>query len=189
MVRKINILQDMKAVMNKNSLRIIIFMFLLFSCSLIYAEDVIKKEEAAKEGLYKEYYESGALASEGNYKNGKKQGLFKEYDELGRVMWERNYKQGQLHGITKKYYEDGPLNGKWRFKNNELIDVKDYYHNGALLRYWDYRQFKSKGIVIIKAYYENGKLLSENIYKNNLLAKAMRYDKYGKVVLNQNYGY
>ena len=45
-------------------------------------------------GLYKEYYESGALWYEANYKNGKKEGLVKEYYESGALKSEVNFKDG-----------------------------------------------------------------------------------------------
>jgi antitoxin component YwqK of YwqJK toxin-antitoxin module len=46
----------------------------------------------------KYYYESGAIESEGSFKNYKQEGLVKSYYESGAIKSELNYKNGELVG-------------------------------------------------------------------------------------------
>ena len=59
-------------------------------------------------GYVKEYYSTGQLESEGNFKDGKKEGLWKEYYESGNLKREGNYKDGVKFGLWKCYYNNGP---------------------------------------------------------------------------------
>ena len=52
--------------------------------------------EQKKEGLVKEYYDSGVLKSETNYKNGKKDGAEVIYDENGRMEYTSKYVKGEM---------------------------------------------------------------------------------------------
>ena len=55
-----------------------------------------KFKDGIRHGLYKEYYNSGALLIKAKYKNGKQEGLWKEYDESGKVKGRNiNYKNGE----------------------------------------------------------------------------------------------
>ena len=76
------------------------------------------------EGLYKEYYKSGALWYEANYKNGKKEGLAKEYYESGALRGEANYKNGKPEGLVKEYYESGALKSEVNFKDGIRVSGK-----------------------------------------------------------------
>ena len=67
--------------------------FLLCGCVLSYAE------------IVKEYYDTGQLKIELNYKNGKREGIAKEYYKAGRLKQEENYWdriwKNELHSETK----------------------------------------------------------------------------------------
>ncbi len=140
---------------------LLILMPVMISCSLVYGQEPVKDD--------------------------KNHIIFKDYYEDGQLMWEKSYGNEKLDGIAEECCPDGNLNYEGRFKNNELTGIiNEYYISGALMREWDYRDQK-QGIVVVKEYYENGQLLSQKAYKNNLLAKAKQYDKYGKVILEQEY--
>ncbi len=162
---------------------------LIFLCLvLLAASGIVYAEEAAIEGvIYKEYYENGNISLEGLMVDGKREGLFKEYDLEGRMTWERTYKDDILDGVCRKYYETGELNSDWRFKDGKSFGIaKEFYQNGKLLRKWDHRK-QDKGIILLKEFYRNGKALSESVYKNNSLISVKRYNKSGKIILNENY--
>ncbi len=56
----------------------------------------------------KEYYESGQLQGEGNYKDGKQEGIAKYYHENGQLQAGANFKNGVIIS-EKKYDSDGNL--------------------------------------------------------------------------------
>ena len=76
----------------------------------------IKNGEA--EGLAKDYYKSGALAYEMNFKNGKWEG-FKRYYKSGKLEAEGNYKNGKRESLWKYYYKSGKLKKEENYKNGE----------------------------------------------------------------------
>ena len=69
------------------------FVLVLSLCSLAYCEDV------PKDGIYKEYYDSGKLKFEESYKNGALDGVLKVYFENGNPMSETNYVEGKKEGV------------------------------------------------------------------------------------------
>ena len=54
----------------------------------------------------------------------------KEYYPSGKLKFERNYKNGKSEGITKLYYESGELSGEMIFKNGKTMCSKDYNESG-----------------------------------------------------------
>ncbi|OGF47652.1 MAG: hypothetical protein A2452_03215 [Candidatus Firestonebacteria bacterium RIFOXYC2_FULL_39_67] len=64
-------------------------------------------------GLYKSYYEDGVLWQEKNYKDGKENGIFKIYYENGKLMSEITYKDGKTNGMARSYNEEGKLKEEW----------------------------------------------------------------------------
>ncbi len=165
--------------------------------------------ETVKDGVHREYYKSGALMTEGSYKNGKKCGIFREYYDKKNgagLKWERSYRNGVLNGTCTKYYpintkddvRGGGKSGKdkgrpgvacvWKFKDGKPVDIgREYFPNGAMMREWDYRKAEADGIIVMKAFYRTGKVASEKTYRNNVLTSIEVYDKDGCVILNQKY--
>ena len=79
-----------------------------------------------KEGIYKEYYETGELHTEANYKNGRLEGLFKEYFPSGRLKVEAIFADGQLEGVTKSYDESGKMTVKEIYEKGQITFRKIY---------------------------------------------------------------
>ena len=77
---------------------------------------IIETTGKIPDGIIKEYYESGKLLAEYNYKDGKLEGLSKGYYESGAFRGEWNYKSGKLEGIVKVFYENGNLNYEMNFQ-------------------------------------------------------------------------
>ena len=86
----------------------------------------------------KEYYPSGQLKLEANFKDGKLEGIPKVYYEVGLLKLEGNFKDGKLHGITKGYYENGELNYVDTYKKGKKINRKVYDERGKLEFEQDY---------------------------------------------------
>ena len=79
------------------------------------------------------YYESGALMTESNYKNGKLEGLEKDYYESGALQGERNYKNDKPVGLAKEYSESGVIQYIDTYKNGQRINRKVYDEIGKLI--------------------------------------------------------
>ena len=120
-------------------------------------------------GLVKEYYGSGALLRETNYKDGKKNGLEKYYDVNGNLMEGRCYKNGKYVGCDDIYYTpDGEVFTEEQLEENKYTGVaKWYYGSGALLRETNYKDGKQNGLEKEYDYYESGALRRETNYKDN----------------------
>ncbi len=86
----------------------------------------------------KNYYSSGQLQEEANYKDGKQEGINKIYYESGRLQAEANYKDGKQEGIAKAYYESGKVEGEANFMNGVMISQKKYNSEGSLESEQDY---------------------------------------------------
>ena len=94
-----------------------------------------------KEGVFREYFESGQLSSTTRYKNDKKEGAFELYHNNGNLKETGYYKNDLLNGQFKFYDEDENLVESRYFENDEL--------NGEAFAYRD-------GKVIIKGFFKNG---------------------------------
>ena len=102
-----------------------------------YESGVLQSEIDFKEGkpngIGKFYYESGALQAEANYKDGKENGLQKQYYESGVLKVEGNFVDDEPNGIAKFYYENGKLKVETNYVDGEQIGPrKEYYESGAL---------------------------------------------------------
>ena len=86
-----------------------------------------------QDGVHKEYYESGTLRAEGNFKDGQLNGIAKLYYESGALKGEINYKDGKPEGNEKRYDENGTLRSERTYKSGELITKKDYDESGNLI--------------------------------------------------------
>ena len=80
----------------------------------------------SKEGFYKEYYKTGELHTESNYKNGQMDGEFKEYFLNGQIKVEATFLDGQLNGVTKSYDERGKLTVKEIYQKGQITFRKVY---------------------------------------------------------------
>lgn len=126
------------------------------------------------EGTSKGYYENGAFRGEWNYKKGKLDGKIKVYHVNGKLHYELNYKNGKRDGISKYYNEDGILMYEWSHKDDKLEGTnKGYYENGKLSKEYNYKDDEREGVS--KEYHRSGELKSEKTYKNGQLISQKEY--------------
>ena len=171
---------------------------------------VIKANGKIPDGIIKEYYESGKLKTEWNYKNGKLKGICKTYYESGELMFRYNYKDGERDGVTRSYYKNRKLKYEYKYRGGKLEGIiKKYYRNGKLAFKWKYKDGKKEGIT--KSYYRSGSLRVEwnyrgdqldgitriyygkggikyiDTYKNGQKINRKAYDHRGKLEFDQDY--
>ena len=100
----------------------------ILACDYYEDEKVLK--EVVETGTYKSKDTTGKLCSNDKrnvmpIKNGKPEGFAKEYYESGALEAEINFKNGKMEGL-KWYYESGILKAKVKFKNGKEEWVKYY---------------------------------------------------------------
>lgn len=154
-------------------------------------------DNGKKQGLWKEFYESGALKAKGKYLNGRPIGDWTYFYETGQTEIIGAYtKKGKKDGqwwwyypdesvLAFENYEDGDLdgycftiaiNGDTLTKGTYSMGVetgKWYYLNDSVLIVGKYIDGNKEGIW--KTYYPNGKIKIEERYFNDLLDGKVIY--------------
>lgn len=67
------------------------------------------KTKWIRHGLFRAYYQSGVLASEGNYEHGLEAGAWRDFHENGVLAAEGEYMFGQKVGVWKFWDSEGRL--------------------------------------------------------------------------------
>jgi antitoxin component YwqK of YwqJK toxin-antitoxin module len=73
-----------------------------------------------REGLYREYYETGVIKGEWSFREGKKEGIAREYFESGEIKYLDTYRRDQR--VNRKAYLEYEGHEK---STQELNDVKE----------------------------------------------------------------
>lgn len=151
-----------------------------------------KNETAELESDYadtevrKEYYESGQLKLEANFKDGKQNGISKAYYESGQLEGEGNFKDGKAEGISKAYYESGQLKQEVNYEDDKREGLaKEYYESGELQFEGNFKDDKPVGIG--KTYDENGNIQYIETYKKGQKTNIKTYDENGKLKSEQDF--
>lgn len=77
-----------------------------------------------RQGAFKAFYQSGKLASEGNYVEGKEDGAWKNFHENGKLASAGTYVQGKEHGVWKYYGLGGKLEETVEYENGAELGAK-----------------------------------------------------------------
>lgn len=140
--------------------------FFFLGCQLILAQDRF-------DGSYKDYYDSGELFVEGQYKDDKRVGEWKQYYKNGQVSRIYSYTDGELNEEEISYYDTGVVSSKV-VKVGELYIRYGYYESGKL----KYERKEDSGYY--KGFYEDGQLQVEaNYIDRDLSGKWKQYYKNG----------
>lgn len=102
-----------------------------------------------------------------------------EYYESGKIKVEQEYKNNVPNGVYKEYYEDGSLRRVQYFKdslpNGKLID---YYPDGSISQIFNFK--KGKKVDTAKIYYESGSLMELQVYYNGKIAYFEKFQSNGE---------
>jgi antitoxin component YwqK of YwqJK toxin-antitoxin module len=143
-------------------------------------ETIIKTVGEIPDGVIREYYGSGEVKAEHNYKNNKLEGMSKVYYKNGNLNFKCTYRDGKKEGVCKLYYKNGSTKYVYEYKKGKFDgSVKKYYRNDTLASEWYYQEGKRQGLTT--SYNKDGSLKAEWSYKNNQLDGITRiyYDKGG----------
>lgn len=147
---------------------ILIPILFLFSFQFSFGQD-------KPDGPFIDYYDSGELKVEGQYKNKKRFGEWKSYHKNGQVSSLYSYKNGKRNREQISYYKDGIVSNKTEKSGKEYINTgyyesgkikyerqektgyfKSYYESGAIDIIANYLEYELAGIW--KKHYENGEV-------------------------------
>lgn len=181
----------------------------------IFSDGILKNRgitdhTGKREGVWKEYYETGELRWVGNYKNSVPIGEWKYYfisQEVEMVgsynnegnkegEWKWFYPNGNL--LRVEHYVDGELDGEYfEYDENENIITKGVFLEGLEEEEWFYKHgniteigkyFEGKRTGYWKTIYENEKTATEANYDQDLLnGKYVSYWENGNVRLKGKY--
>jgi len=128
--------------------------------SILFLSGLAYGKETPKEGINKEYYESGQLKYElipNDAKNGKAGGISRSYSENGRLEQEIIFKDS-VSSVLKVFYESGNMKSEQEVNSDGYPDgfYTEYYEDGAKKLEMTIKDGKRIGI--LKEYYNSGKL-------------------------------
>lgn len=141
-----------------------------------------------RDGLSKKFYEDGTLGSEAVYVAGKKQGILKEYYPNGTLSRITTYKDDLLNGMLIQYNRNGIIDHENMWKNGEPTSEtrKSYkYYADKSLKYetfYNHVDGSSTAEGFTKKYYENGQLWKECVNKDGEFISYKEYDESGNIV-------
>lgn len=75
-------------------------------------------------GLYKEYYKSGNIKAQGEFKNGNQIGLFEEYYKNGQIKEKAIFEEGKQNFQITEYDKNGQIIFNGRKKRNNRIGIE-----------------------------------------------------------------
>jgi antitoxin component YwqK of YwqJK toxin-antitoxin module len=123
----------------------------------------ITDEDGKRQGLWKEFYPTGELKSEGNYINSKQEDVWKFYFENQKVEVKGRYKNGKKEGT---WY--------WNYPNGELLQEENW-SNGKLDG--EFLEYNEAGEITVKGEYLEGTEEGEWFYtQGNAIEKGVYYD-------------
>ena len=109
-------------------------------------------------------YESGALQFQYNYRNGKLHGIIKEFYETGELKSEQDYKMGRIIG-KRNFRRNGDLEYELRYDGTRKLETQiEYYTTGERFRQRELVNGKREGLEL--EFYRDGNKKAERNYIN-----------------------
>ena len=155
------------------------------------SEYYVNEETREKDGIYKEFFNTGYLYKIGNYVNGQKNGIWKTYFEgpgeklsnkeqyengildgiyerwmpNGSILYKTEIKDGDYHGLFEEFYENGNVRNCGIFIKGERDGLwKEYYNDGTIHKKINYENGDYNGLYI--RYYTDGDISEKGEYKD-----------------------
>jgi hypothetical protein len=86
-----------------------------------------KKQPFLKDGRWLEFNKHAVLIAEGNYISGKKEGVWREYYDSGELMIEEHYCKGVMHGRFCSFHKNGKVLSEGMFVHGSREGVFRVY--------------------------------------------------------------
>lgn len=128
------------------------------------------------EGLWKTYYKDGTLKSTGFKTAGLSDSLWVFYDHEGRISWKYYYENDKKNGCAQRFDTTGYLSEEVFYIDDVIQGEKDwYYPSGELKRTVFFVEGKESGQAF--EYSEEGVIITEEIYENGYLKDRETYNR------------
>ncbi len=156
----------------------------------VSSEGVLKNGKP--EGLWKSYYITGVLKSEGKYNNNILDSIWVFYNQVGDTLEKINYKYGKKNGYYYSFKYDGKYGAAGRgyiaskelYLNDKRNGISYYYFNdGSLFRTLNYVEGNKQGLGI--EYSKRGEIKTLLEYHNNYLINREAVNRVDKNDLKQ----
>jgi antitoxin component YwqK of YwqJK toxin-antitoxin module len=136
---------------------------------------------AIPDGIVNEYYESGKVRHQIEYKNNLRDGPCVLFLENGNTAVSWDYRDGMREGMNKVYYPSGALHFALPYENNEREGIaREYYESGKVKAEYTYKNGVQEGTTT--NYYENGKVQSTATYKDGKKIEINTYNPAGNPI-------
>lgn len=157
-------------------------------------------QEINPNGYNKFYYESGELASEGEFKNGVPEGQWKTYyidgtlkstgfksaglsdstwffyDKQGRLTWTYEYENDKKNGCAQRFDTTGYVSEEFYFINDVIHGEKQwFYPDGRIKKTVTFEEGKETGLLL--EYSQNGVIITEEIYDGGYLKDRETFNR------------
>ncbi|HEX4957064.1 MAG TPA: energy transducer TonB [Lacibacter sp.] len=138
-----------------------------------------------KHGPHEYYSKEGNLTEKGIYLNGKRQGLWKQFSETGSTFDSVVYKHGIPVGLSLGYYENGTVSWKRAFDTdgNGNGTLVHYYRNGSVRDSGTYNNNQRTGVWIF--FREDKSKASEITFEKDSAIASNNYDAKGKLIASK----
>ncbi|MEO7174715.1 MAG: toxin-antitoxin system YwqK family antitoxin [Saprospiraceae bacterium] len=140
-----------------------------------------------RDGIGKEYYQTGEVLSESHYVAGKLQGVRKIFIQDGKLDAEETYENGEYEGPYKKYFPDGKVMQTGLYKSGAMEgEWKTYFGSGQLKEIVVFSNNAENGPFV--EYFENGKKKAEGHYLNGEFEEGelKMYNEAGEMTRRMN---
>jgi antitoxin component YwqK of YwqJK toxin-antitoxin module len=112
------------------------------------------------DGVWPSFYDTGAKASEQNYKAGKLEGAQTNWSVSGQITYQATHKDGRLDGLVKSFFNDGKPS------------VEANYLEGE--QHGDFHQWNEAGEKVSDRKYHYGTQIEETIYEKGVAKETKK---------------
>ena len=125
----------------------------------------ITDEDGKRQGLWKEFYTTGELKSEGYYIDSKQDGVWKFYFENQKIEVEGKYRNGKKEGTWYWYYANGAILQEENWSGGKLDgEFFEYSENGETTVKGSYLEGTEEG----EWFYIQGNAIERGIYYDGM---------------------
>lgn len=130
------------------------------------------QEDTPLNGKLRQYYPSGIIKTEAEYKNGLRNGVLSHFYEDGKQSAYEIYNNGILNGGASTYYNTGNIKTEIYYVNGVLDgEYKGYYEDGSIKLEGKYSNGKKHGKE--RLYNRSGRAVNEIIYNQGTPISAL----------------
>ena len=154
---------------------------LYISSRELYARD-------KREGTAYQYFPDEKIMLTIPYNSGKKEGLSKEYDNSGRIITLYEYRNDFLTSRRRinRLVGDGLKQGEWiEFYPDGTIKNEVTYRNDLMHGY--YKEYNNRGILTLTMLYDNGIIVEESVDDKPDIEIVNKYDNNGNLIFSGPY--